>query len=108
VGENSGEFSPTHLRSSIQASLPGRAEGHFSAELGTARVSEPAYQTPKYLEFAAEMRIAEMSQATKHALNVYRRWDRMDNSLLSFLFGVSNEIPDITRGSGMVQRIRFI
>jgi hypothetical protein len=68
AGENSGEFSPTHLRSSIRASLPGRAEGHFSAELGTSRVSEPAYQTPKYLEFSAEMRIAEMSRATKHVL----------------------------------------
>jgi hypothetical protein len=70
AGGNSGELSPAHMRSSIRASLSGRAEGHYSVELGTAHISEPAYQTSKCLEFSAEMGIAEMSQATKHTLSM--------------------------------------
>jgi hypothetical protein len=51
----SGEFSPAHLRSSIRASLPGRAEGYFSCELGTAHVSRaglPNVQIAKNLGWA--------------------------------------------------------
>jgi hypothetical protein len=66
TGGNLGELSPAYLRSSIRASLSGRAEGYYSAELGTAHISEPVYQTSKCLEFSAEMGIVEMNRATKH------------------------------------------
>jgi hypothetical protein len=35
------ESSPAQVRSSNRASLPGKAEGRFSIELGTARLSRP-------------------------------------------------------------------
>jgi hypothetical protein len=69
-GRNSGEFSHAYLQSSIRASLPGRAEGHFLGELGSAHVSKPTYHTPECLELSANMVIAGISRATKHALRV--------------------------------------
>jgi hypothetical protein len=54
-GVFSGEFSPAHLRSSIRASLSGRAEGCFSGELGTAHMSRadlPNVQIAKNLSWA--------------------------------------------------------
>jgi hypothetical protein len=41
AGWISAESGPAQVRSSNRASLPGRAEGRFSVELGTARLSRP-------------------------------------------------------------------
>jgi hypothetical protein len=66
AGGNPGELSPAQLRSSIRASLPGRAQGQFSGELGTAHVSEPAYQTCELPEISVGQGIAGLSRPTKH------------------------------------------
>jgi hypothetical protein len=71
AGGNPGELSPAQLRSSIRASLPGRAQGQFSGELGTAHVSEPAYQTCELLEISVGQGIVGLSRPTKHTLINY-------------------------------------
>jgi hypothetical protein len=69
AGGISGELSPADLRSSNRASLPGRAEGAFSAELGSARVRKPGYQTAKIVKFSVGMGNAGLARATKHTLS---------------------------------------
>jgi hypothetical protein len=75
AGGISGELSPAHLRSSNRASLPGRAEGAFPVELGSARVRKPGYQTAEIVKFSVEMGNAGLTRATKHTLNVV--WQMM-------------------------------
>jgi hypothetical protein len=64
-----GELSLANLRSSNRASLSGRAEGAFPAELGSARVRKSGYQTAKIVKFSVvEMGNARLVRATKHTL----------------------------------------
>jgi hypothetical protein len=70
VGRISGESSPAGLRSSIQASLPGRAEGSFLGELGSAHTRNPGNQTAKFPEFSVGMGIVGLAWATKHIPSV--------------------------------------
>jgi hypothetical protein len=47
AGWISAESSPAQVRSSNRASLPGRAEGRFSVDLGTARLKRPRLTNSK-------------------------------------------------------------
>jgi hypothetical protein len=52
-----GDLTPDPVRSSIRASLPGRAKRHFSNEVGSAPSGKPGYQTAKILEISVGIRI---------------------------------------------------